>query len=89
MTQHPAYRAQFYIQELKKYVTWPEYLSYYKERDNEIMQFNNFCLQQWTEYVERKKENQEEPMSYKVYLERYRNSFKRFYGVWDNARPED
>ena len=58
-------------------------------KDDADEKFNNFCLQQWTEYVERKKENQEEPMSYKVYLERYRNSFKKFYGVWDNARPED
>jgi len=51
-------------------------------KDDADEKFNNFCLQQWTEYVERKKENQEEPMSYKVYLERYRNSFKRFYGVF-------
>jgi len=54
-------------------------------KDDADERLNKFCLPQWTEYVERTKGKHEEPMSYKDYLKRYRNSFKNgIYGVWVN-----
>ena len=65
-------------------------------------QFNNYCLQQWTEYVERTKGKHEEPMSYKDYLKRNKKLFKKIWKIWSmdttaddvleegyNARPQD
>jgi hypothetical protein len=47
---HPTYRAKFYrgkfyIPELKKYTNWHDYLVYYKEQDDKIMLFSNYCMQ--------------------------------------------
>ena len=69
---HPAYRAQFYIPELKKYTTWPEYLAYYREQDDKIMQFSNYCMQMWSSYMRNKIKQEEGPLSYKEYLNKYK-----------------
>ena len=45
-------------------------------------QFNNYCLQQWTEYVERTKGKHEEPMSYKDYLKKNKKLFKKIWKIW-------
>ena len=82
---HPAYRAQFYIPELKKYATWPEYLSYYREQDDKIMQFSNYCMQMWSSYMNDKIKQQEAPLSYKQYINKYKNLLEEGY----NARPEN
>jgi len=82
--EHPVYRAKFYIQELGEYVTWPEYLKYYKNQDDNIMQFNNFCLQMWASYMSDKYKNKEAPLSYKEYLNQYKNLLEEGY----NVRPE-
>ena len=69
--EHPVYRAQFYIQELKKYATWSEYLTYYKEQDDKIMQFSHYCMQMWSSYMNDKIKQQKAPLSYKEYLNEY------------------
>ena len=84
MTQHPVYRAQFYIQELKKYTTWPEYLLYYREQDDKIMQFSHYCMQMWSSYMNDKIKQKEAPLSYKQYLNKYKDLLEEGY----NARPE-
>ena len=85
MTQHPVYRAQFYIQELKKYTTWPEYLAYYREQDDKIMQFSHYCMQMWSSYMHDKIKQKEAPLSYKQYLNKYKNLLEEGY----NDRPKD
>ena len=83
--EHPVYRAQFYIQELKKYVPWPEYLTYYREQDDKIMQFSHYCMQMWSSYMNDKIKQQEAPLSYKEYLNEYKDLLEEGY----NARPEN
>ena len=85
MTQHPVYRAQFYIQELKKYATWPEYLLYYREQDDKIMQFSHYCMQMWSSYMNDKIKQKEAPLSYKQYLNKYKELLEEGY----NDRPKD
>jgi hypothetical protein len=69
---HPAYRAKFYIPELKKYTNWPDYLLYYKEQDDKIMLFSNYCMQMWSSYMSNKIKQEEAPLSYKEYLNKYK-----------------
>jgi hypothetical protein len=78
---HPAYRAQFYIPELKKYTTWPEYLAYYREQDDKIMQFSNYCMQMWSSYMNDKIKQQEAPLSYKEYLNKYKQLLEDGYNA--------
>ena len=85
MTQHPVYRAQFYIQELKKYATWPEYLLYYRKQDDKIMQFSHYCMQMWSSYMNDKIKQKEAPLSYKQYLNKYKDLLEEGY----NDRPEN
>jgi len=70
--EHPAYRAKFYIPELKKYTNWSDYLVYYKEQDDKIMLFSNYCMQMWSSYMSNKIKQQEAPLSYKEYLSKYK-----------------
>lgn len=70
--EHPAYRAKFYIPELKKYTNWPDYLLYYKEQDDKIMLFSNYCMQMWSSYMSNKIKQEEAPLSYKEYLNKYK-----------------
>ena len=70
--EHPVYRAQFYITELKKYATWSDYLTYYREQDDKIMLFSNYCMQMWASYMNDKIKQQEAPLSYKEYLSRFK-----------------
>jgi len=70
--EHPVYRAQFYIPELKKYTNWHDYLVYYKEQDDKIMLFSNYCMQMWSSYMSNKIKQQEAPLSYKEYLSKYK-----------------
>jgi len=81
--EHPVYRAQFYIQELQKYATWPEYLAYYKEQDHKIMMFSTYCMQMWSSYMNDKIKQKEAPLSYKEYLNKYKELLEEGY----NARP--
>jgi|TARA_R100000149_G_scaffold41064_2_gene15943 hypothetical protein len=83
--EHPVYRAKFYIQELEKYASWPEYLAYYKEQDDKIMQFSHFCLQMWANYMNDKFKKKEAPLSYKEYLNKYQDLLKEGY----NVRPKN
>ena len=83
--EHPVYRAQFYIQELEKYVTWSEYLAYYKEQDDKIMMFSGYCMHMWASYMNDKIKRQQAPLSYKEYLKKYKNLLEEGY----NARPKD
>ena len=83
--EHPVYRAQFYIQELQKYVTWPEYLAYYKEQDDKIMMFSTYCMQMWSSYMNDKIKQKEAPLSYKEYLNKYKELLEEGY----SARPQD
>jgi hypothetical protein len=78
---HPAYRAQFYIPELKKYTTWPEYLAYYREQDDKIMQFSSYCMQMWSSYMNDKIKQQEAPLSYKEYLNKYKQLLEDGYNA--------
>jgi hypothetical protein len=48
-------------------------------------QFNNYCLQQWTQYMERIGREQESPLSFKQYLNRYKKLLEEEY----SERPED
>jgi len=70
--EHPVYRAQFYITELKKYATWSDYLTYYREQDDKIMLFSNYCMQMWASYMNDKIKQQEAPLSYKEYLSKFK-----------------
>ena len=70
--EHPVYRAQFYITELKKYATWSDYLTYYREQDDKIMLFSNYCMQMWSSYMSNKIKQEEAPLSYKEYLNKYK-----------------
>ena len=83
--EHPVYRAQFYVEELKKYVTWPEYLAYYREQDDKIMLFSNYCMQMWVSYMNGKFKQQEASLSYKEYINKYKELLEEGY----RARPED
>jgi len=83
--EHPVYRAQFYIQELQKYATWPEYLAYYKEQDDKIMMFSSYCMQMWSSYMNDKIKQKEAPLSYKEYLNKYKELLEEGY----SARPQD
>lgn len=83
--EHPVYRAQFYIQELKKYATWSEYLTYYKEQDDKIMQFSHYCMQMWSSYMNDKIKQQKAPLSYKEYLNEYKDLLEEGY----NDRPKN
>jgi len=83
--EHPVYRAQFYIQELKKYTTWTDYLAYYKEQDDKIMQFSNYCMQMWSSYMNDKIKQQQAPLSYKEYLKKYKELLEEGY----SDRPKD
>ena len=83
--EHPVYRAQFYIQELKKYATWSEYLTYYKEQDDKIMQFSHYCMQMWSSYMNDKIKQQKAPLSYKQYLNEYKDLLEEGY----NDRPKN
>ena len=82
---HPAYRAQFYIPELKKYTNWSDYLVYYKEQDDKIMLFSNYCMQMWSSYMSNKIKQQEAPLSYKEYLSKYKQLLEDGY----SDRPQD
>ena len=77
--EHPVYRAQFYIPELKKYATWSEYLEYYKEQDDKIMLFSNYCMQMWASYMNDKIKQKEAPLSYKEYLNKYKELLEKGY----------
>ena len=83
--EHQAYRAQFYIPELKKYTNWPDYLLYYKEQDDKIMLFSGYCMQMWSSYMNDKIKQQEAPLSYKEYLNKYKVLLEDGY----RDRPED
>jgi len=83
--EHPVYRAQFYIHELKEYVLWADYLMFYKEQDDKIMEFSHYCMQMWSSYMNDKIKQQEAPLSYKQYINKYKNLLKEGY----NVRPED
>ena len=83
--EHPAYRAKFYIPELKKYTNWPDYLLYYKEQDDKIMLFSNYCMQMWSSYMSNKIKQQEAPLSYKEYLSKYKQLLEDGY----SDRPQD
>ena len=83
--EHPVYRAQFYIQELQKYATWPEYLAYYKEQDDKIMLFSSYCMQMWSSYMNDKIKQQQAPLSYKEYINKYKKLLEEGY----SERPED
>tara|TARA_X000001388_G_scaffold68089_1_gene55723 strand:+ start:523 stop:795 length:273 start_codon:yes stop_codon:yes gene_type:complete len=83
--EHPVYRAQFYIQELKKYVLWADYLAFYKEQDDKIMLFSHYCMHMWSSYMNDKIKGQQEPLSYKEYLKKYKDLLEEGY----NARPKD
>ena len=48
-------------------------------------QFNNYCLQQWTQYMERIGREQESPLSFKQYLNRYKKLLEEEY----SERHED
>ena len=81
--EHPVYRAQFYVDELKKYVTWPEYLDYYRQQDDKIMMFSAYCMQMWASYMNDKIKQQEAPLTYKEYLNKYKELLEEGY----RARP--
>ena len=83
--EHPAYRAKFYIPELKKYTNWSDYLVYYKEQDDKIMLFSNYCMQMWSSYMSNKIKQQEAPLSYKEYLSKYKQLLEDGY----SDRPKD
>lgn len=83
--EHPVYRAQFYIQELKEYVSWSEYLKFYKEQDENMMNFTTFCMQMWSSYMTDRKKQKESPLSYQEYCTKYKQLLEEGY----NARPED
>ena len=83
--EHPVYRAQFYIHELSKYVPWAEYLTFYKEQDDKIMQFSTYCMQMWSSYMNDKIKQQEAPLSYKEYLDKYKQLLEDGY----SDRPQD
>ena len=83
--EHPVYRAQFYITELKKYATWSDYLAYYREQDDKIMLFSNYCMQMWSSYMNDKIKQQEAPLSYKEYLKINKKLLKEQF----NDRPQD
>ena len=83
--EHPAYRAKFYIPELKKYTNWSDYLVYYKEQDDKIMLFSNYCMQMWSSYMSNKIKQQEAPLSYKEYLSKYKLLLEDGY----SDRPQD
>lgn len=83
--EHPAYRAKFYIPELKKYTNWSDYLVYYKEQDDKIMLFSNYCMQMWSSYMSNKIKQQEAPLSYKEYLSKYKQLLEDGY----SDRPQD
>jgi len=83
--EHPVYRAQFYVDELKKYVTWPEYLEYYREQDDKIMMFSAYCMQMWASYMNDKIKQKEAPLTYKEYLNKYKELLEEGY----RARPQD
>ena len=79
--EHPVYRAQFYITELKKYGTWSDYLAYYREQDDKIMLFSNYCMQMWASYMNDKIKQQEAPLSYKEYLNKYKQLLEDGYNA--------
>ena len=83
--EHPVYRAQFYIQELKEYVSWDEYLKFYREQDKNMMNFTTFCMQMWSSYMTDKRKQKEAPLSYQEYCTKYKQLLEEGY----NARPED
>ena len=83
--QHPVYRAQFYIQELIKSGTWAEYLAFYKEQDDKLMQFSHYCMHMWSSYMNDKIKQQQAPLSYKQYINKYKDLLEEGY----NARPEN
>jgi|TARA_E500000318_G_C3522358_1_gene196934 hypothetical protein len=79
--EHPVYRAQFYIPELKEYVLWADYLMFYKEQDDKIMQFSSYCMQMWSSYMNDKIKQQEAPLSYKEYLNKYKQLLEDGYNA--------
>jgi hypothetical protein len=83
--EHPVYRAQFYIPELRKYVLWSDYLTFYKEQDDKIMMFSSYCMQMWSSYMNDKIKQKEEPLSYKEYLNKYKELLEDGY----RDRPQD
>ena len=42
-------------------------------------QFNKYCLQQWTQYMEKAGIEQESPLSFKQYLNRYKKLLEEEY----------
>ena len=81
--EHPVYRAQFYITELKKYATWPDYLAYYREQDDKIMLFSNYCMQMWASYMDNQKKRELHPLRYREYIKKYKDLLEEGY----NGRP--
>ena len=68
---HPIYRAKFYIDELKKHVTWPAYLEYYREQDSDIATYAGFSAQMWANYMNDPVKKLA-PLTYKEYTTKYK-----------------
>ena len=54
------------IHELKKYVLWSDYLMFYKEQDDKIMQFSHYCMQMWSSYMNDKIK---QPIKYELWID--------------------
>ena len=81
---HPIYRAKFYIDELKKHVTWPAYLEYYREQDSDIATYAGFCAQMWANYMN-DEVRRKTPLTYAQYISKYEGLLKEGY----NERYKD
>ena len=77
--EHPIYRAQFYISELKKYTNWGEYVNYYRKSDDKIMKFSHYCMQMWSSYMNDKIKQKEAPLTYKEYLNKFADLLEEGY----------
>ena len=82
---HPVYRAKFYIPELKKSVSWKEYLDYYKDLDEQVWLYSYYCSQMWASYMCKRRFVKEAPLSYNEYVDKCTKLLEE--GFYD--RPKD
>jgi hypothetical protein len=71
ISEDPHERAQFYIEELKEFVSWTEYLQYLKEQDTEAKNFKHFCMQMWANYMENELKQKKDPLTYNEYIGKF------------------
>lgn len=83
--EHPVYRAKFYIPELKKSVSWKEYLDYYRDLDEQFWLYSYYCSQMWASYMDDKCKRREAPLSYREYVDKYTKLLEEGF----NDRPKD